>query len=61
MKVELTQEQRQCLQQMDNFLQQFIDRETMLAKDYLAKYRHTPSCEDSAVKLRWAIQDYFNR
>lgn len=57
---ELTQEQRSILQQMNDFLQQFGDREQMTAGAYLAKYRGYKSCEETADPLRWAIQREFN-
>ena len=57
---DLTQEQRQVLQAMNDFLLQFSDREQMNAASYLAKYRGCDTCESLAVPLRWRIQEVFN-
>ena len=57
---ELTQKQRDVLQQVNDFLQQFSDRDQMQAGYYLAKYKGRTSCEDLATPLRWAIQREFN-
>lgn len=56
----LTQHQRQVLQSINDFLQQFSDREQMQAAAYLAKYKGVPTCEETSVPLRWALQKEFN-
>lgn len=56
----LTQKQRKVLQQMNDFLNQFADREQMQASYYLAKYKGHKTCEEQAVPLKWALQEAFN-
>lgn len=56
----LTQKQLEVLQQVNDFLQQFSDRDQMQAGYYLAKYKGYKTCEELAAPLRWAIQREFN-